>query len=136
MHIDLCNDEGIDTQKLFETTENPATTAYLKHFENVGNSVDFIDIMAVSSLSFLGHAEIGAKMASQKRSSEYQRWVKTYSNKSTQSLCRNIGNMIDDVVVSRLGEDAMTTSRWQALCDRFRVSTKLEIDFLKSCLSV
>jgi thiaminase len=44
--------------------------------------------------------------------------------------------MIDDAIVSRLGEDAMTTSRWQGLCDHFRASTKLEIDFLKSCLSV
>jgi thiaminase len=44
--------------------------------------------------------------------------------------------MIDDVIVSLLGADAMTTSRWQGLCDRFRVSTKLEIDFLKSCMSV
>ena len=58
------------------------------------------------------------------------------SNKSTQALCHNIGNMIDDAVVARLGEDTMATDRWQGLCDRFRVSTKLEIDFLKSCLSV
>jgi len=136
MHIELCNDEGIDTQTLFETTENPAITAYLKHLENVGTSGDFIDIMAVLSPSFLGYAEIGTKMASQKTSSKYQRWIKTYSNKSTQSLCRNIGSMIDDAVVSRLGADAMATDRWQGLCDRFRVSTKLEIDFLKSCFSV
>ena len=121
---------------LFETIENTATTAYLKHLKNVGTSGDFIDIMAVLSPSFLGYAEIGTKMASQKTSSKYQLRIKTYSNNSTQSLCRDIGSMIDDAVVSRLGEDAMTTSRWQGLCDRFRVSRKLEIDFLKSCLSV
>jgi thiaminase/transcriptional activator TenA len=91
--------------------------------------------MAVLSPSFLGYAEIGAKIASQKTSSNYQRWIKTYSNNSIQKICHDIGNMIDDAVVSRLGEDAMTTSRWQGLCDRFRVSTKLEIDFLKSCLA-
>lgn len=136
MHIELCNDEGIDTQTLFETTENSATTAYLSYLENVGNSGDFIDIMAVLSPSFLGYAEIGAKMASQKTSSNYQRWIKTYSNKSTQSLCRNIGSMIDDAIVSRLGADATATDRWQELCDRFRVSTKLETNFLKFCLSV
>ena len=136
MHIELCNDEGIDTQTLFETTENPATTAYLKHLESVGSSGDFIDIMAVLSPSFLGYAEIGAEMASQKTSSNYQRWIKTYGNKSTQSLCRNISSVIDDAIVSRLGSDAMATDRWQELCDHFRVSTKLETDFLKSCLSV
>lgn len=136
MHIELCNDEGIDTQTLFETTENPATTAYLKHLESVGSSGDFIDMMAVLSPSFLGYAEIGAEMASQKTSSNYQRWIKTYSNKSTQSLCRNISSVIDDAIVSRLGSDAMATDRWQELCDHFRVSTKLETDFLKSCLSV
>ena len=136
MHVELCNDEGIDTQKLFETTENPAITAYLKHLENVGTSGDFIDIMAVLSPSFLGYAEIGAEMASQKTSSNYQRWIKTYGNKSTQSLCRNISSVIDDAIVSRLGSDAMATDRWQELCDHFRVSTKLETDFLKSCLSV
>lgn len=136
MHIELCNDEGINTQTLFETTENPATTAYLKHLESVGSSGDFIDMMAVLSPSFLGYAEIGAEMASQKISSNYQRWIKTYSNKSTQPLCRNISSVIDDAIVSRLGSDAMATDRWQELCDHFRVSTKLETDFLKSCLSV
>ena len=136
MHVELCNDEGIDTQELFETTQNPATTAYLKHLEIIGTSGDLIDIMAVLLPSFLGYAEIGAEMASQKTSSNYQRWIKTYSDKSTQALCHDIGNMIDDSIISRLGEDAMTTSRWQGLCDRFRVSTKLEIEFLKSCLLV
>jgi thiaminase len=87
---------------LFETTENPANTAYLRHLENVGTSGDFIDIMAVLSPTFLGYAEIGAKMASQKTSSNYQRWIKTYSNKSTQSLRRKIGSMIDDAVVHDL----------------------------------
>ncbi|MGB1863691.1 MAG: TenA family protein [Candidatus Puniceispirillum sp.] len=136
MHVELCNDEGIDTQTLFETTADPETTAYLNYLENVGSSGDFIDIMAVLSPSFLGYAEIGAKMASQKTSSNYQRWIKTYSNNSIQTLCHDIGSMIDDAIVLRLGADAMATDRWQGLCDRFRVTTKLEIDFLKSCLSV
>ncbi|MGB2107539.1 MAG: TenA family protein, partial [Candidatus Puniceispirillum sp.] len=132
MHVELCNDEGIDTQTLFETTADPETTAYLNYLENVGSSGDFIDIMAVLSPSFLGYAEIGAKMASQKTSSNYQRWIKTYSNNSIQTLCHDIGSMIDDAIVLRLGADAMATDRWQGLCDRFRVTTKLEIDFLKS----
>jgi len=136
MHIELCNDEGVSAQELFETTENPATTAYLNYLENVGSSGDFIDIMAVLSPSFLCYAEIGAKMASQKTSSNYQRWIKTYSNNSIQKICHDIGAMIDDAIVSRLGADAMSTDRWQGLCDRFRVTTKLEIDFLKSCLAV
>ena len=136
MHIELCNDEGVSTQELFETTENPATTAYMNHFEHVGASGDFIDIMAVLSPSVLGYAEIGAHMATQKTSSNYQQWIKTYSDKSNQALCHDIGAMIDDAIVSRLGSDAMATDRWQELCDRFRVSTKLETDFLKSCLSV
>ena len=29
MHVELCNDEGISEQELFETKEAPATTAYL-----------------------------------------------------------------------------------------------------------
>ena len=136
MHFELCNDEGIDNQTLFETIENPVTTAYLNYLENVGSSGDFIDIMAVLSPSFLGYAEIGAHMATQKTSSNYQRWIKTYSNNSIQKICHDIGSMIDDAIVSRLRADAMATDRWQGLCDRFRVSTKMEIDFLKSCLSV
>ncbi|ADE40213.1 TenA family protein [Candidatus Puniceispirillum marinum] len=135
MHIELCNDEGIDTQKLFETTENPATTAYLKHFENVGASGDFIDLMAVLSPSFLGYAEIGSFLASLKTAPKYQRWITTYTDKNHQVSCHHIGRVIDDAIVQRLGADAMTTERWQTLCDRFRITTKLEVNFLDMSLS-
>ena len=135
MHIDLCKDHGISEHELFQTEEQPATTAYLLHFENVEASGDFIDLMAVLSSSFLGYAEIGAAMASQKTSSNYQLWIKTYSNKSTQSLCHDIGRMIDNAIVSRLGVDAMATDRWQELCDCLRITTTLEANFLDMSLS-
>jgi len=135
MHVALCNDEGVSERELFQTTETPATTAYLIHFENTGTSGDFIDLMAVLSPSVLGYAEIGAFLASTKTSSNYQHWIKTYADKEHQALCHHIGSVIDEAIVLRLGTDAMRTSRWQGLCDRFRITAKMETNFLQMSLS-
>ena len=135
MHVELCNDEGISEQKLFETKETPATAAYLSHLETVGISGDFIDMMSVLSPSLLGYAEIGTYLATKISTPNYHRWVETYASKTNQTLCHEIGTMIDDAIVARLGKDAITTSRWQGLCDRFRITTELEVGFFEMAMS-
>ena len=135
MHIALCNDEGISERDLFETKEDPATTAYLSCLENVGNSGDFIDMMAVLSPSFLGYAEIGAYLGAKKNAPDYQKWINAYAGKNNQTLCLNIGTMIDNAINSRLGADAMSSPRWQTLCERFCTIAKLEVDFFEMGLS-
>ena len=135
MHVELCNDEGISEQELFETKEAPATTAYLSHLETVGTSGDFIDMMSVLSPSYLGYAEIGAYLTTIRTAPVYERWIKTYTDKNNQILCHEIGTMIDDAIVSHLGTDAMTTFRWQGLCDRFRITTELEAGFFEMAMS-
>lgn len=135
MYIDLCNDYGISERELFQTEEDSATTAYVIHFENVGASGDFIDMMAVLSPSVLGYAEIGSFLASLKTAPKYQRWITTYTDKNHQVSCHHIGRVIDDAIVHRLGADAMTTARWQTLCDRFRITTKLEANYLHMSLA-
>ena len=135
MHIEMCNEEGIGEKELFETTESSVTSAYLSHFENVVDAGDFVDMMAVLSPSVLGYAEIGAYLATITTASDYGRWIDIYASKNNQALYKEIGVVIDNAIILRLKGNAMTTSRWQELCKRFRITAELEADFLQMALS-
>ena len=91
--------------------------------------------MAALTPCVMGYGEIGARLATLEPADVYRYWINTYASDEYHTLCHDIGTLIDNAVIARLGTTAEATPRWQALCDRFRTATELEADFWQIGLS-
>ena len=129
LHIELCGREGIDEATLFATQEAPQNLVYTRYVLDAGYSGDFLDMLAALAPCVLGYGEIGARLAASKSVADYGDWINTYASDEYQTLCRDVGKLIDNAITARLGTNAEATPRWQALCDRFRTATELEVAF-------
>tara|TARA_B100001057_G_scaffold479530_1_gene551289 strand:+ start:846 stop:1553 length:708 start_codon:yes stop_codon:yes gene_type:complete len=135
LHVRICASEGISEQELSDTREAPQNIAYTRYVLEAGYSGDFLDLLAALAPCVMGYGEIGARLATSKSADLYSDWIATYASDEYQALCHDIGTLIDNAVIARLGTNAEATPRWQALCDRFRTATELEVDFWQMGLS-
>jgi thiaminase/transcriptional activator TenA len=130
LHVDTCKKVGISEDELFQAEEAVANLAYTRFVMDAGLSGDFIDLMAALAPCIFGYAEIGLNLAkSAKSNTPYQNWINTYSCDEYQDLCNSLGAMIEQATLSRIGPDPIESPRWTNLCKRFRMATKLEINF-------
>ena len=135
LHVRICAAEGISEQELSDTREAPQNIAYTRYVLEAGYSGDFLDLLAALAPCVMGYGEIGARLAALEPADVYRDWIDTYASDEYQTLCHDIGTLIDNAVIARLGTTAEATPRWQALCDRFRTATELEADFWQIGLS-
>lgn len=129
LHVRLCADEGISEKDLFATEEDPANIAYSRYVLDAGHSGDFLDLMAALAPCVLGYGEIGTQLDPANTKGAYRDWVETYKGAAYQETCEAVGTLIDAAIARRLGPDPVESPRWQVLCDRFRVATRLEVGF-------
>lgn len=129
MHIRTCAAEGIDEATLFAAREEPETLAYTRYVMDAGFSGDFLDLMAALAPCVIGYGEIGARLAREATSDTYRPWIDTYAAPEYQSVCADVGTLIDGALRHRLGEDAARTPRAEVLAARFATATRLEADF-------
>jgi thiaminase/transcriptional activator TenA len=59
----------------------------------------------------------------------YADWIETYGGDDYQQVCRDVGSLIDNAVLRRLGEQPTKSPRWAGLCQRFATATRLEAGF-------
>ena len=59
----------------------------------------------------------------------YQKWIDTYSSNEYQDVCKNVSNLIDQAFMLRLGDDFVSTYKWQKVNKIFNKATLLEVDF-------
>jgi thiaminase (transcriptional activator TenA) len=135
LHVRICAAEGINEQQLSDTREAPQNIAYTRYVLEAGYSGDFLDLLAALAPCVMGYGEIGVRLAASEPADVYRDWIDTYANDEYQTLCRDVGLLIDNAVIARLGTNAEATPRWHALCDRFRTATELEADFWQMGLS-
>ncbi|WFE75682.1 TenA family protein [Roseinatronobacter sp. S2] len=127
LHLDICAREGIDAAALEATVEAPANLAYTRYVLEAGYSGDFLDLMAALAPCVLGYGEIGARLAGS--GGPYSDWIETYGGAEYQGLCRDVGALIDDALVCRLGAQWHSLPCAARLSQRFVTATALEVGF-------
>ena len=133
LHVEMCARHCIDRAALEATPEAPANLAYTRFVLEAGYSGDFLDLMAALAPCVLGYGEIGARLAGS--GGPYAAWCDTYGGPDYQSLCRDVGALIDAALASRLGAHWPALPRAGALSARFRTATRLEVGFWDMALS-
>lgn len=134
LHTEVCSQEGIDPSTLESTEEAAANLAYTRYVLEAGYSGDFLDLMAALAPCVLGYGEIGARLAGS--GGPYADWIDTYAGDDYQSLCRDVGALIDGALVHRLGPHWADLPRAQVLSHRFATATRLEVGFWQMGLDV
>lgn len=129
LHIQTCAQAGISEEQLFATQERTENLAYTRYVLDAGHSGDFLDLLAALAPCVLGYGEIGAALMPDADRSAYGAWIRTYGGEEYQSVCAEVGALIDMAVVNRIGDAPEQSPRWQALCDRFATATRLEVGF-------
>lgn len=130
LHVATCAAEGIDEQTLFTATEEFENLAYTRYVMDAGLQGDFLDLMAALAPCCFGYGEIGLRLeTSAVKDTPYRDWIKTYSDNDYQTVMSNVGRMIDQAVMRRLGERPFSAARWPHLQDRFTTATRLEAAF-------
>lgn len=129
LHIGICAEAGISLEELENTSELPQNMLYTRYVLEAGYSGDFLDMMAALAPCVMGYGEIGSALKQSASSDVYQEWIDTYASSEYQELCTDLGGLIDNAVMSRLGEDFEKTGRWQDLIKHFETATRLERDF-------
>ncbi|MEM7507975.1 MAG: thiaminase II [Pseudomonadota bacterium] len=130
LHVEICAREGISEPQLFGAEEQAQNLAYTRYVMDAGLSGDFLDLMAALAPCVFGYGEIGAQLKAEAvADTPYREWIETYAGAEYQELCQSVGAMIEGAVRDRLGENYTQVPRWNALCERFAIATRLEVDF-------
>ncbi|MFU8823454.1 TenA family protein [Yoonia sp.] len=127
LHVQICADAGIDKTTLETTEEAPANLAYTRYVLESGYSGDFLDLLAALAPCVLGYGEIGARLKGS--GGPYAGWIDTYAGQDYQKLCHDVGALIDNALVYRLGQDWASLPRARHLSQRFATATRLEVGF-------
>ncbi|MGJ8544148.1 MAG: thiaminase II [Sulfitobacter sp.] len=129
LHVQTCAAEGISEAELFEAAEDRANLAYTRYVLDAGLQGDYLDLMAALVPCVMGYGEIGARLGgTQAPGTPYADWIATYAGAEYQTLCADVGRMIDGAAARRIG-DLASAPRAAALQARFTKATQLEVDF-------
>jgi thiaminase/transcriptional activator TenA len=135
LHISLCEKYGISKLDLENTEEKNENIAYTRYVLELGYSGDFLDLLSALSPCVLGYGEIGLNLQnSNPKISMYKKWIETYSSSEYQSVCLNVGKLIDKSFKLRLGKDYTNTYKWNKASQIFKKATSLEVDFWNMAL--
>ena len=130
LHISLCANYGISKSDLENADEENQNIAYTRYVLELGYSGDLLDLLSSLAPCVLGYGEIGINYKnSNPKISMYQKWIDTYSSNEYQDLCKNVSNLIDQAFMLRLGDDFVSTYKWQKVNKIFNKATLLEVDF-------
>ncbi len=127
MHVRLCEAQGISQPTLENTPEATANMAYTRYVLEAGYSGDLLDLLAALAPCVLGYGEIGQRL--QGSDTPYREWIDTYAHPEYQSVCQQVGQLIDDAATRRLGADFAQTPRFAQLSQRFANACRLETAF-------
>ena len=135
LHISLCKKYGISKFDLENTEEENENIAYTRYVLELGYSGDFLDLLSALAPCVLGYGEIGINLQdSNPKISMYRKWIETYSSSEYQSVCFNVGKLIDKSFKLRLGENYTNTYKWNKANQIFKKATSLEVDFWSMAL--
>lgn len=135
LHISLCEKYGISKLDLENAEEENENIAYTRYVLELGYSGDFLDLLSALAPCVLGYGEIGLNLQnSNPKTSMYKKWIETYSSSEYQSVCLNVGKLIDKSFKLRLGKNYTNTYKWNKASQIFKKATSLEVDFWNMAL--
>jgi thiaminase/transcriptional activator TenA len=135
LHISLCEKYGISKLDLENAEEENENIAYTRYVLELGYSGDFLDLLSALAPCVLGYGEIGLNLQnSNPKISMYKKWIETYSSSEYQSVCLNVGKLIDKSFKLRLGKNYTNTYKWNKASQIFKKATSLEVDFWNMAL--
>ncbi|MEL6678487.1 MAG: thiaminase II, partial [Pseudomonadota bacterium] len=129
LHLQTCAAAGISAADLEATREEAENLAYTRYVLEAGFSGDFLDLMAALMPCVLGYGEIGARLGQEATADTYRDWIDTYAGAEYQTLCSDVGAMVDQALADRLGATWAESPRMATLTDRFATATRLEVGF-------
>ena len=120
---------------LEDADEENENIAYTRYVLELGYSGDFLDLLSSLAPCVLGYGEIGLNNINTKPNiSMYQKWLETYASVEYQDVCKNVGKLIDDAFLLRLGNNFVNTYKWKKVNAIFKKATLLEVDFWNMAL--
>ena len=128
-HVEFCRKAGISEAELLATVEASENLAYTRYVLEAGYSGDFLSLLAALAPCVFGYGEIGLRLEEEKTSDTYIDWINTYAGDEYQSVCKNVGKLLDNAVASRLGDHFEQTPMLDKLSNIFDTATRLEVSF-------
>lgn len=128
-HIETCAKIGISEEEILATVETPENLAYTRYVLEAGYSGDFISLLAALAPCIFGYGEIGLRLKAEKTSEKYADWIDTYAGDEYQDICKNAGKLLDQAVISRLGDGFENIPVWAKIKQNFDTATRLEVSF-------
>jgi len=130
LHVEICAEEGISEDQLFNAVEDDETLAYTCYVLDAGMSGDYLDLMACLAPCAFGYGEIGVNIAKiATADTPYRNWIDTYTGEKYQDICKEMGAMIDTSVAQRIGDNPEESVRWAKLQKHYSKATALENNF-------
>lgn len=130
LHVAICAREGISEEQLLTSAEEHENIAYTRYVMDTGLSGDLLDLLATLAPCVFGYHEIGLRLKECTETTPlYREWIDTYSAPDYQGVCDAVGELIEDVAASKLGEDPTSSPRWDSVCQKFTLATQLEVNF-------
>lgn len=130
LHVETCAKEGISEEQLFSAVEEPENMAYTRYVTATGLTGDFLDMIAALSPCVFGYGEIGTSLSkSANPDTPYLEWINTYAGNEYQGVCNTVAEMLENATRARLGDDYVSSPRWENLCETFGTATRLEVGF-------
>jgi thiaminase (transcriptional activator TenA) len=135
LHIETCKAEGISEKQLFNSEEELNNLAYTRFVLEAGYSGGFLELLIALTPCIFGYGEIGLRLNTiSNDNNPYLKWIDTYNSNEYQTLCINIGKLLDNAIYDRLGKNFENNNIWAKLNKIFLNATKLEIDFWEMSL--
>lgn len=129
LHVETCAAAGISEKQLLNAREEPENIAYTRYVLEAGYTGDFLDLLAALAPCVLGYGDIGIHLKAHQSSDKYDAWITTYSGAEYQQTCYDVGQLIEQALILRLGEEYTKSPRWAGLCKTFETATQLEVRF-------
>ncbi|HJM93087.1 MAG: thiaminase II [Alphaproteobacteria bacterium] len=135
LHVEYCRGWGLDEAAMTALPEANATMAYTRFVLECGMAGDSLDLYAALAPCVIGYGEIGTTLAADPGTvmagNPYASWIEMYASDDYQGVAQGALAQLDS-----LGEQRLTSARFEALARTFRQATRLEADFWQMGLTL
>jgi thiaminase/transcriptional activator TenA len=138
LHIQTCAAEGIQETILAATIEEKENLLYTRFVIDAGMKGDLLDLLVALSPCVFGYGEIGSRLAAETNGPAsdhpYKEWIESYACTEYQSVCDDVGTLLENVAQRLIGPDPLASPRWPDLLGTFDSASRLEADFWSMAL--
>jgi len=128
LHLELCEEWGLDRQSIEAAPEMSQTMAYTRLVLEAGMAGDLLDLQVALAPCVLGYAEIGKTLAEHHKATlvdnPYRRWIEEYSGDAYQEAAEGFATWMDETARIYL-----TEARYPRQLKLFEKASALEADF-------